>query len=169
MKKRGLNLPKQRTFIGPALFWKRSLAFLADLLLINLVIFFPFRRIIQKLLPAPTSYSETYNYLISNATYTKTLTLVSITMSLLAILYFALMEYKLQQTPGKMLFNISVVSDIKKLSFWQCLVRSLLIIPIFPFILLWVIDPLFIIFTKTNQRLSEILSKTKTVETYIMG
>jgi len=168
MKKRGLNLPKERAFTGPASVLKRLLGFVADLLIVNLVIFFPFRRIIQKSIPEFETYSEAYSFLASNQLYVKTLTIVSLVMALLAILYFALLEYKIQQTPGKMLFNISVISDTKKLAFWQCVVRSLFIIPIFPFFLLWVIDPLFMIFTKTNQRLSEILSKTKTVERYVM-
>lgn len=168
MKKRGLKLPKERTFTGPALVWKRLLAFLADLLIINLILFFPFKRIIQKSIPEFTSYSEAYRFLSSNQTYTATLTIVSLIMSLFAILYFALLEYKIQQTPGKILFNISIVSEIKKLNFWQCTVRSLFLIPVFPFFLLWIIDPLFLFFTKTNQRLSEILSKTKTIEQYII-
>lgn len=169
MKKRGLNLPKERTFTGPALVWKRFLAFLADLLIINLFIFFPFRSIIQESIPNFSSYSEAYNFLISNQGYVRTLTIVSSVMAIFALLYFALIEYKVQQTPGKILLNISIISDAKKLGFWQCAVRGLFLIPVFPFFLLWVIDPLFMFFTKTNQRLTEILSKTKTVETYIIG
>ena len=168
MKKRGLNLPKERTFTGPALAWKRILALLADLLIINLVIFFPFKKIIEKSIPAFTSYSEAYNFLIANQSYVKTLTIVSFIMALFALLYFALIEYKIQQTPGKILFNIFIKSDAKKLSFWQCIIRSLFLIPVFPFFLLWVIDPLFMFFTKTNQRLSEIISKTRTIEQYII-
>jgi uncharacterized RDD family membrane protein YckC len=168
MKKKGLNLPKERAFIGPALVWKRLFAFVADLLIINLVLFFPFKRIIQKSIPEFASYSEAYSFLSANQSYTTTLTIVSLVMSLFAVLYFALLEQKLGQTPGKMLFNIFVISDVKKLSFWQCVVRSLFLIPVFPFFLLWIIDPLFLFFTKTNQRLSEILSKTRTVSKYVM-
>jgi len=168
MKKRGLNLPKERTFAGPALVWKRLLAFLADLLIINLILFFPFKKIIQKSIPQFSSYSEVYSFLYSNQGYTKMLTTISLIMSIFAVLYFAWIEYKIQQTPGKMLFNISVVTETKNLAFWQCLVRSLFIIPIFPFFLLWIIDPIFLFFTKTNQRLSEIISRTKTVEEYII-
>jgi hypothetical protein len=168
MKKRGLRLPKERTFTGPALVWKRLLAFVADLLIINLIIFFPFRRIIQRAVPEFSSYSEAYSFLSSNQSYTATLTIVSLIMALFALLYFVLIEYKLGQTPGKMLLNISITGETKVLSFWQFVVRSLFIIPVFPFILLWVIDPLFLFFTKTNQRLSEVLSKTRTVEKYIV-
>ena len=168
MKKKGLNLPKERNFIGPALVWKRFIAFVFDLLIINLVLFFPFKRIIQKSIPEFGSYSEAYSFLSANQNYTATLTIISLVMSLFAVLYFALLEQKLGQTPGKMLFNIFVISDVKKLSFWQCVVRSLFLIPVFPFFLLWIIDPLFLFFTKTNQRLSEILSKTRTVSKYVM-
>ncbi len=168
MKKRGLRLPRERTFTGPALIWKRLLAFVADLLIINLVIFFPFKGIIKESIPEFGSYSEAYSFLSSNQSYTTTLTMVSLVMSLFAILYFALLEHKTGQTPGKMLFNISVANDVKKMSFWQFFVRSLFIIPVFPFVLLWIIDPLFMLFTKTNQRLSEILSKTRTVQSYVI-
>ena len=73
---------------------------------------------------------------------------------------------RMGQTIGKMLMKIYVVSDNQDLKAWQLLTRSIVFIPIFPFILLWVLDPLFMFFTKTNQRLSEILSKTKVVEKY---
>ncbi len=168
MKKRGLKLPKEGTFTGPALVWKRLLAFLADLLIINLVLFFPFKRILQKAIPEFGDYSEAYNYLAANQGYTATLTVVSFVMALLALTYFASMEYKIRQTPGKILFNIRVMSDVKEGAIWQFVVRNMFIIPIFPFVLLWIIDPLFLFFTKTNQRLSEILSKTKTVQNYIV-
>ncbi|MBW2989789.1 RDD family protein [Candidatus Woesearchaeota archaeon] len=168
MKKRGLKLPKERTFTGPAMVWKRVLSFIADLLIINLIIFFPFKSVIQRSIPEFSSYSEAYNFLISNPAYTRNLTFLSIIMSALALLYFALMEYKLHQTVGKMLFHINVASDAKKAAFWQFIVRSLFIIPLFPFFILWVIDPLFMFFTKTNQRLSEIISKTKTLEVFIL-
>ena len=77
-----------------------------------------------------------------------------------------IMEKKLNQTPGKMLFNLYVNSQTKDLKYWQLFIRSIFLIPLFPFVLLWLIDPLVMFFTKENQRLSEILSKTKVVEKY---
>ncbi|MBW2975768.1 RDD family protein [Candidatus Woesearchaeota archaeon] len=168
MKKRGLDLPNERTFKGPALVWKRLLAFAADFLIIDLVLLFPFKRVIQRSIPSFSSYSEAYSFFVSNQGYTRTLTVLSIIMSLFALLYFALMEYKLQQTLGKMLFNVYVASDIKKPHLWQYIVSNLFVIPLFPFFLLWVVDPLFMFFTKTNQRLCEILSKTRTVQRYVV-
>jgi uncharacterized RDD family membrane protein YckC len=90
-------------------------------------------------------------------------------MSLFAILYFLLLEKKIGQTPGKMIFNISVAGESGEVRLWQLAIRSIFLIPIFPFFLLWVVDPLFMFFTKSSQRLSEILSRTKTVEKYMLG
>jgi uncharacterized RDD family membrane protein YckC len=87
-------------------------------------------------------------------------------MSILIILYFLMLEIKMSQTIGKMLMKVYVVSDNKELKAWQLLARNLVFIPIFPFVLLWILDPLFMLFTKTNQRLSEILGKTRVVEKY---
>ena len=77
-----------------------------------------------------------------------------------------MLEKKMGQTIGKVLMRIYVVSDNNNLKTWQLLTRNLIFIPIFPFVLLWIIDPLFMFFTKTNQRLTEILSKTKVVEEF---
>jgi len=165
MPKKYIKLPKAKSFTGPASVWKRLLAFIIDLMVINLIIVFPFRKIFQKI--TPTSYSETYNFLLNNPGYTKLMTVITITIGLLALLYFVILENRLQQTIGKILLNIYIVSDKKKLRFWQVLVRSLFLLPAFPFFLLWVIDPLFLFFTKNNQRLSEIISKTRTVENYV--
>ena len=62
--------------------------------------------------------------------------------------------------------NIYIVSDAGDMKRWQALVRNLMFIPIFPFDFLFIADPIVMLFTKTNQRLSEILSKTRVVENY---
>ena len=164
MKK--LDLPKERTFVGPALAWKRIIAFLIDMMIINLIVLFPFRGLFEDVLPKDYSFSEAYRLLSSSTDYASLLTSVSFMMSILIIIYFYLMERKMSQTIGKMLMKIYVASDNKELRAWQLLARNIAFIPLFPFVLLWVLDPLFMFFTKTNQRLSEILSKTKVVEKY---
>ncbi|MBI2660343.1 RDD family protein [Candidatus Woesearchaeota archaeon] len=175
MKK--LDLPKERTFVGPALVWKRVIAFMVDMLIINIVVLFPFRGLFEDILPKDYSFSEAYRFLSSSANYAGFLTSVSLVMSILVIMYFYLMERKMSQTIGKMLMKIYVADasenassrstgDNKDLKPWQLLARNIVFIPLFPFVLLWVLDPLFMFFTKTNQRLSEVLSKTKVVERY---
>jgi uncharacterized RDD family membrane protein YckC len=81
-------------------------------------------------------------------------------------LYFVILENKLRQSIGKMIFNLYVEGQDKDIKYWQLFARSMFLIPIFPFVLLWIIDPIVMLFTKENQRLSEILSKTKVVERY---
>ncbi len=159
-----LNLPSERTFIGPALIWKRIAAFFIDLLMLNIVVLLPFRKILQSIIPENYSFSEAYK-LLSSTTSTGYITSVSIVMSIFAILYFYLLEKNMKQTIGKMLMKIYVVADDNARA-WQFLARNLVFIPVFPFILLLILDPLFMFFTKTNQRLSEILSKTRVVEMY---
>lgn len=163
-----LNLPQEKTFIGPALVWKRIAAFFIDIIIINLVVLFPFRALFQNIVPKDYSFSEAYRLLGSSANYTSYISLVSFVMSMLVILYFFMLERKMSQTIGKMLMRIYVAGDNKDLKAWQLLARNLVFLPIFPFVLLWVVDPLFMFFTKTNQRLTEILSKTRVVEKYTL-
>ena len=161
-----LDLPKERTFIGPALLWKRIAAFFIDIVVINLIVLFPFRSLFQKIIPQEYSFSEAYRIFSSSTNYSGFITSVSLVMSVLIILYFVMMEKRMGQTIGKMLMKIYIVSDANALKKWQLLARNAVFIPLFPFVLLWVLDPLFMFFTKTNQRLTEILSKTRVVEKY---
>lgn len=160
-----LNLPRRREFKGSAQIWKRILAFLIDLLIIDFFIFGPFKKIIKSLVPAEAGLSA-YSYLASNPEISNILVAVSISSGILAMLYFAVLEWKLNQTVGKILLKLYVESDFKKLKFWQCLVRSMFVIPVFPFILLWIVDPIYLFWK--NIRFSEAISKTKTIQVYLM-
>ena len=108
---------------------------------------------------------ETFQTL-SSPEFQKTTILISIFASVIAILYFVILEQKNKQSIGKMLMNIYVESGQKERRVWQQFVRSMFLIPTFPFILLWILDPLFLLFTKDKRRLSEILSKTRVVEEF---
>ncbi len=166
---KSLRIPKESTFIGPALLWKRIAAFFIDIAVINIVVLFPFRRLLQGMIPKDYSFSEAYKLLSSSTNYTGFITSLFFAISVLIIMYFILLERKMGQTIGKTIMKIYVVSDLKSLKAWQLMVRNLMFIPIFPFVVLLILDPLFMIFTKTNQRLSEILSKTSVVEKFSLG
>jgi len=166
MPRKKLNLPKQRLIDGPASIWKRLAAFIADLLIINIVIGFSFQDLLTRLIPKDLSIAEMSNYLATHPEVSKHLTTISVFIGVMALIYFSVMELKLGQTIGKMFFNINVVSEAKELKYWQCIVRSLFLIPIMPFMLLWVVDPLYVMFNKEGRRLTEILSKSKVVEKY---
>ena len=163
MKK--LNLPEEKSFVGPALLWKRIAAFFIDMAVINMVIFFPFRGLFQKMLPKDYSFSQALNA-FGSSDYYGLLNSVSIAMSILIILYFLMLEKKIGQSIGKRIMKIYVASDTGEFKTWQALTRNIVFIPVFPFFLLWILDPLFMFFTKTNQRLTEILSRTRVLEIY---
>jgi len=160
-----LKIPKQKTFTGPALIWKRMLAFFIDLLVINFIILFPFKRLFQRIVPSSLSFEETFS-LVNDPGLSSMIVATSVFVGILMVSYFMILEGKLGQSIGKILVNIYVVSEIKEMRFWQLLVRSLFLMPVFPFILLWIMDPVFMFFTKDNKRLSEVLSKTKVVGKY---
>ena len=163
MKK--LNLPKERTFVGPAQLWKRFVAFFIDILIIYYAVLFPFWKLIENSVPTDMSFSQTKDYVMANSEQLSHLKIVFFFMLALMGMYFYMMEKRMGQTIGKKLMKIHVVTDNDGKT-WQYLVRNIVFLSVFPFILLWIIDPLFMIFTKTNQRLSEILSKTKVIERY---
>ena len=64
---------------------------------------------------------------------------------------------------GKIM-NLYVVSDLNPQKRWQMALRNAAFIPIFPFDVLVIADPLVMLFTKSNQRLTEIIGKTRVVE-----
>ena len=161
----GLNT-KGKSFLTQASVLKRIIAFIIDMAIINFVILFPFRGILNKIIPTDGSFSQTMEFLSSNTEYNAFLTVFMLLVASIMILYFMLLEKKLNQTPGKMLLNLYVASQTKELRYWQLFVRSMFLIPLFPFILLWLVDPIVMLFTKENQRLCEILSRTKVVEKY---
>ena len=161
----GIGL-KGKAFLGHASVLKRIIAFIIDLLIINWVILFPFKRIFDNIILETESFSKTLDFLSKNTEYNMFITVIMIVVAVLTILYFMILEKQWGQSVGKMLFNLHVKSQTKDLNYWQLFVRSMFLIPVFPFVLLWVIDPIVMLFTKENQRLSEILSKTKVVEQY---
>ncbi|PIO06376.1 hypothetical protein COT47_03395 [Candidatus Woesearchaeota archaeon CG08_land_8_20_14_0_20_43_7] len=161
-----LTMPKKRTLEGPASIFKRMLAFVIDMLLLDLVIASPFSRLIAGNFQG--DYAKIRDMVLSNPGVASRMFTIILTVMTIMILYFALTEFKLGQSFGKMLLQLRVRSDTKDLRLYQCLLRSIFLIPVFPFILLWIADPLSMAFTKDSRRLSEILSKTRTVQDYVV-
>ncbi len=160
-----LNLPRQATFKGPAALWKRIAAFFIDFFLLDFVIGSPFQKIIGKYLPM-SSFSEAYAYYQSSPETFASLSIIMVAYGLLALLYFSILEYKTGQTIGKMLLKVKVEADHQ--NYFLYLIRSMFLLFLFPFMLLIIIDPVFMMFNKEGRRLSEILSKTRTVEVYTL-
>src|SRR3989338_6563750 len=163
-----LKLPKERNFEGPAPAWKRLVAFIIDLLVLDFVVVLPFRKVFARLVPDTTSINSIYAYLTARPEINVWLTFISVMVGILSIAYFVILEGRLNQSIGKLIMKIYVKSLENKITVWQHIVRSLFLLPVFPFVLLWLLDPLFMFFTASNQRLSEILSRTKTVQNYVV-
>lgn len=135
-----------------ATFWKRAMAFVFDLLVINLIIAWPFQSTLQQY--AMKEFSL-------NATLPAEAYLIVFMMFLLALLYFAFLEYYIGQTPGQMLVNIKSVSNDNNMTFWKAVLRNIFILPFFPFYIFWILEPIHLIFYK--QRLLERWTNTNTV------
>lgn len=168
-----LNLPEKRVFIGPANIWKRMLALVIDLLVLDFFVIGFFRDILMNIVGEPSSIMTTVLLLEQNAQAMRSITLIFMLMVMLAMAYFALLQYTIGQTVGGILLNINVVQQVSEKEFvrpnlWQCVTRNLFLIPAVPFIFLWIADPLYMIFAKKGQRLTEWLSQTKVVERYEM-
>ena len=144
----------------PALLWKRIAAFIVDILVLELTVLTPFRNVIERAIPINhLSFSALNNIQVSGS-----LAVALLLMGLLSVLYFALCESILGQTVGKMLFHLRVAGIGNPPGFWQCFIRSMFLLPVFPFIMFWMVDPLYMFFTSSSQRLLERWSRTATVE-----
>ena len=136
--------------------WKRIVAFVFDVLIIEYLLLYPFTGLAQK---AFSSMDASFLVFKGSA-----LALV-LAVAAIYVLYFTLFEWLLGQTIGKMLMKIvSVTLDSKRMSFWQALGRNLFLLPVIPFIFLWPLDIIFIIWRRIS--FSEIMTKTKTVEEF---
>lgn len=145
--------------LGPAPLWRRFFAFIIDIALVNMVLFFPFQSMIENLIPTSGWESLLIGEAPANIV---SLEIIVGVLGFITLLYFVSFESVLAQTPGKRLLNIAVVSETKP-SFWRMVVRSLFVLPVFPIILLWIIDPLVMLFSREQKRILERLSKTRTV------
>ncbi len=156
------NRRKKEEFIVPAKLWKRLAALIIDFVLINLILFSPFKNVIGEMIPETTSIQEMFNYIQDNPEVANNINSITLIMASLAILYFSIMERIFAQTIGKMVMHIKVKSLNEKLKLWQCIVRSLYILPYFNLFI--IIEPISLLFTKDNRRVLELLSKTRTIE-----
>ena len=141
--------------LAPASIGKRIIAFIIDLLIIDIILLTPFSSYFERIMP------QVQQIMIEQIP--EGFFLAASFIGILALLYFSLLEYYVNATIGMQLLNISVQGTY---SFWQCCIRNLYIIPFFPFTLLWIIEPIYLFWHK--ERLLERLTKTKTVETVIL-
>ncbi len=138
----------------PAPLWRKACAYLIDILIISVFILLPLSSIYPE--GSSTSWEESISMIKKEIT--KTHVLVSLIMALLTILYWAVLEYKLSQSLGKMLMKIKVRSLTSTLTFKQCFVRNITKVS-FPLLLL---DSLYMMKSK-SQRFFDSLAETEVV------
>jgi len=157
---------KSDTFIGPASISRRILAFLVDIVILNFIILFPFNSLISRILPIDLSYSELSVYMQSNSSVLLLLTITFAVIGLIIMFYFSYFEYKIKQTPGKMIFGLYIVAE-KDISFLNYFLSNLVFLFITPYIIiLWIVEFVYMIMSPKNQTLLQKLNKIMVVQRY---
>lgn len=158
-----LRLPKQRVATVPAPLFRRFLAFVLDMLVLDLAVTGPFRRLFLGLFGGG-SMADIQLIVESSRSLSLTVMALLLLLGILFLSYFAILEFTLGQTLGKRLFRLRVENDQKRKQPWQYVVRSMFVIPVFPFIILWVVDPIHMLFSMGGRRWTEKLSRTRVVQ-----
>jgi len=139
--------PHTETVIQDAGFWRRAAAFIFDLLLLDLLVTSPFTPVFERMMATidTTSFTST--------AYTSRELGAALLLFIIIYMYFVLFEYTLGQTPGMMLMN----TRVNKNNLGRVMVRNSVILPVFPFIIFWFIEPIAIAFWKRGvlERLSD--------------
>ena len=154
-------MPKRERIIEQVSIWRRGLAFLIDIIIIQFIVNLSFNKILEPQLGTDKNLVELFNYSLENySSLEPKLLLISVVTAFCALIYFTILEFKLQQTIGKMLFNIKVVSERKTLDYSQVLLRNAPKILFFVNYtsLLFLVDILY--YSVKKQRLFDKLAKT---------
>jgi len=153
-----VKLPKMHVANNAPLL-KRILAFIVDMIIVELFVISPFSRVLKGSM-VEGSFTEVLDHITSNEVLFGNLLPVVVAVTFMTLAYFAIFEFKYQQTIGKMIFKLKVVSISGKLNMSQCIVRALIVLP---FYFVTVVDVIYALFNAENQRALEYFSKTKTV------
>jgi uncharacterized RDD family membrane protein YckC len=109
-----------QVILKPASILTRTLAFIFDILLIDLVIFSWFRPYFFNMLPTTGTWSELLSTAQTETVISPQLSGLIAIMALLMMAYFVFFEFVFSQTPGKLLFRLKTISaaqlfkDLKK-------------------------------------------------------
>ena len=143
--------PRKQKVSQPASIWRRGLAFLIDIIILDIFITAPFTSVFADLV----ARSEAVDAL--SMTYTGAEIGALFIVFMIMFTYFVLFEYLLKQTPGMMALQLKVEGSG---SLFVAILRNIFLFPIPPFIFLWLIEPFCIaVFKRTSM---EYLSQTHT-------
>ncbi|MGM5484249.1 MAG: RDD family protein [Nanobdellota archaeon] len=152
------NNPNEK-ILGAFFLLRRAIAFIIDFIIVDFVVLSAFQPIIRNTV-GEGSISELTETLRSSPGLVNQLSTMMFIASLLIVLYFTILEWKFSQTPGQRLMSLRVMAEGPR--FWQYLLSNVFIFPFFPFILLWLIDPIYMVMT--GRRLSERIAGLRMVQ-----
>ncbi len=158
-----LSLPTQRITTVPASLFRRFLAFLLDLLVLDLVVAGPFRGVFVGIF-GKQELRDVMAVMEADLWTSFLAQMLLLMLGLLVLLYFMILEFTVGQTLGKRVFRMRVQDDSKQKKIWHYIVRSLFVIPVFPFVILWIVDAIHMLFSIEGRRWTEKLSKTRVVQ-----
>lgn len=153
-----LNLPKKRVFKTQASTWKRVVAYFIDTIIIGIVVESSFSPILGQIYEPLKKFSIIE---IVSASSTGKSFLIFFIISILTLGYWSVLEYKLNQTIGKLLLNLYTVPDKgKKLTFHQAFTRNISKIST----VILILDCIPLLNRKNNKRYLEKVSKTRVID-----
>ncbi len=129
--------------------WRRIFAFFLDLAVVDLIITRPLSGLI----------SENFNEFSDFLNFSFELVVVTFLIGVFAVLYWSILEYKIGQTLGALVFKLRAKSLNKSMNFSQAILRNLTKISV----VLLLIDSINVLYSEKRQRYFEVLSKTVTV------
>ena len=132
--------------------WKRFASFLVDSIILSTIITKPLNDLIGE--PSIENFTDLLSLDLGN------LVLVTSLISIINFVYWVSLEYKIQQTLGGLIFNISVRSEKGKLTLFQSILRNITKLST----ALLILDSIGILLSKKRQRFTERLTKTITLQ-----
>jgi uncharacterized RDD family membrane protein YckC len=161
------KIKKSKTFMGTASVLKRILTLIIDFFIIYFIIARPFNKIIISLLENidTVNYTQTIEILNSSPEIVTNISVIIFFISIISLVYFSYMEWKFSQTFGQMIVGLYVISERKEKSIWQYVLSNLFVFPFFPFIILWIVDPLYMFYNgkKFTEKLADLRMEQKYV------
>lgn len=151
----------KKAIVVEAPIWRRLAAFLCDYLILSIIILVPLDRLMQALLPTTTIRG----LLQASAEMALPLFILLLISGIIASLYFIVLEQRLRQSVGKIVFNLEIMTLPKKelLSYKQASIRTIGVLMLYLFPLVSLFDAIYALFNKDKQRYLERITKTKVV------
>jgi uncharacterized RDD family membrane protein YckC len=141
--------PRVARVLQNASFLRRLGSFLIDLLIIDLIITAPFTAIFAR-------FASLRDF--TDVTYSGKELAAIVIVFMLIYAYYVLFEYLLGQTIGMMFMQTRVEGDGR---IGMLLVRNSFILPFFPFVIFWIVEPVAVLFWRRS--VLEKVTNTRTV------